>query len=75
MIGLLPIIKKIKNIVNLGLIGAGEWGSNYIRLIQGISEINLCAISRRNHDYEYYRETLPSGVKYYNSWNSQSHHY
>lgn len=68
MIGLLLIIRKNNYSVNLGLIGAGKWGTNYIRLIQNMSEINLCAISTKNNNYSNYQSTFSNGLKYYNSW-------
>ena len=37
-----------KEIIKIGLIGAGEWGKNYIKTIQETDFISLVAISSKN---------------------------
>jgi predicted dehydrogenase len=64
LIGPLLITSHRKEI-NLGLIGAGKWGANYIRLIEGLDNVNILAIATKNNRY---KNTVSDNFKICNSW-------
>ena len=64
LIGPLLITSHRKEI-NLGLIGAGKWGANYIRLIEGLDNVNILAIATKNNRY---KNTVSDNFQICNSW-------
>lgn len=64
MIGPLLITSHRKEI-NLGLIGAGKWGANYIRLIEGLDNVNILAVATKNNRY---KNTVSDNFQICNSW-------
>jgi|AP95_1055475.scaffolds.fasta_scaffold14962_2 predicted dehydrogenase len=64
LIGPLLIINHRKEI-NLGLIGAGKWGVNYIRLIKGLDNVNIPALATKNNRY---KNTVSDNFQICNSW-------
>ena len=64
LIGPLLITSHRKEI-NLGLIGAGKWGANYIRLIEGLDNVNIPAIATKNNRY---KNTVSDNFQICNSW-------
>lgn len=64
LIGPLLITSHRKEI-NLGLIGAGKWGANYIRLIEGLDNVNILAIATKNNRY---KNTVSDNFLICNSW-------
>ena len=43
-------MKIKKNLINVGLIGAGQWGVNYIKTINSIPGVNLKLIYTSNKE-------------------------
>ena len=64
LIGPLLITSHRKEI-NLGLIGAGKWGANYIRLIEGLDNVNIIAIATKNNRY---KNTVSDDFQICDSW-------
>ena len=61
------MIKVVKQKVgtNLGLIGAGKWGRNYIKTINKFPDINLVKILSKNHET---RHIAPSNSQIFLNW-------
>ena len=54
-----------KEIIKIGLIGAGEWGKNYIKTIQETDFISLVAISSKNQKI---KEIIPKYCQIFQDW-------
>jgi len=59
------LITSHSKAINLGLIGAGKWGANYIRLIEGLDNVNILAIATKNNRY---KNTVSDNFQICNSW-------
>jgi len=59
------LITSHSKAINLGLIGAGKWGANYIRLIEGLDNVNILAIATKNNRY---KNTISDNFQICNSW-------
>ena len=54
-----------KKIINVGLVGAGKWGKNYIKTIQQTEYISLVAISSKNQKI---KEIIPKYCQIFQDW-------
>ncbi len=54
-----------KRIIKLGLIGAGQWGKNYIKTIEKSDDISLLAISSNN---EKTKDIIPTYCHLFKDW-------
>ena len=48
--------------INIGLIGCGYWGKNYVSTLGNIDDCNLCWIYNKHNEIP--KQKLPSGVKF-----------
>ncbi len=60
----------MKNIVKLGLIGAGAWGKNYIHTIEKIKYVEISCIASRNDNV---CKTYSSRYKIFQNWKELIH--
>ena len=51
--------------IRLGLIGAGRWGRNYIRTINGLPGVRLARLASRNPDSA---RLIPTGCSIFTDW-------
>lgn len=65
MIGPLKIIRNNNKKINLGLIGVGRWGYNYINSIKKFEQITISGVVTKSNQFN---NRLPEHIKIYDSW-------